>query len=74
MCYDDTTDHSQRLAAAASGSSTSVEGGGSRLRTASGDKWKINWEDVTIEEGNLLGQGGFGVVYKGTYKVRRKEK
>ncbi len=62
-CYENEQGHAARLVRAASGASL-----GSMV--AGRERWRIDWANVTVEEGNLLGQGGYGVVYKGAYKVR----
>jgi hypothetical protein len=35
-----------------------------------GEKWRVRSEEIKVDESNLLGQGGYGVVYKGTYNGR----
>ncbi len=70
-CYETEQGHAARLvrAASASGASGASLGGGTAV--AGRERWRVDWANVTVEEGSLLGQGGYGVVYKGAYKVAR---
>jgi hypothetical protein len=63
-CYEDEQGHENKLAQCTRALSESSIDGSSK------DKWRIDWKDVTIEEGSLLGQGGYGVVYKGSFRGR----
>jgi hypothetical protein len=55
-CYENEQGHTEKLVQCMAGGAEGSE------------KWRIDWSEVVVEEGSLLGQGGYGVVYKGQYK------
>ncbi len=56
VCRDESKSYSERLTRERSGSLGSPSVGG--------EKWRVRTEDIKIDESSLLGQGGYGVVYK----------
>ena len=64
LCYDDSKSHSDRLAKAA----MTREGRSASMGNFDANKWTLKWSDIEVDDGTILGQGGYGVVYKGTYK------
>ena len=61
VCYDDSAGHTDRLVKAAKTREGRASSSGSLYDTS---RWNIDWSDISVDDSTILGQGGYGVVYK----------